>query len=1773
MAQKFQIEDKSTGKKAIVEYDGAAPTDAEMQSLIAQAFPQPAPTATVSAHAATQGHEIRAGTARSIVAAPASPHQDAAQLIAQRLATMQANLTAPPGQPGENPPDTNNWQNNTADALKAIEGVVAPAAKTAKDVGKAWALAELSMRSATLGNNGQLQSAPLPPSANNTAEFAGNAVSGIPKLGGGVVSAITAGVGMTSDAFSSGLHAIAGNADRFYADTYGQTHPDAQQQLLASEAQHNAAGQQQTDDAQQIGRSLVQGIKGGQHGGPAQTLEAFKYLGQGDFQKANEAATSVATMAGHHFLENPIDALAILAGGAGIAEATAGRLAAGADILSTQLLKSAAEATLKGDTKVAEAALSQAQKFQAASATLRSGARVAGRIASPLGNHMEADAKSRALTLDNQAEALHRRADLQAKQGDFHGAQQSLEQASQAQYEAYNLRTKAGVISPNTGTAPPPRMGPIRPGEDPVLPRPAMGDPIMTGQPNSPRIAAPIFTSTAAAEERAPSVQPPAEVTPPEAAGVTAIKPAEEPITPKPADEPSAPALRPAEKPAIAAPKPAEEAPVAGEVLPQEKAPPPLASPIRLTSAKNAPTLQKLPEGEFEPAASKAFTATTKVNGNEKHTQTNILIGKEDPNAAGGILPTHVVIAGNRSAAGAAPKASDPVWTVYPVDPNAARVIPSTSVGVGEHIATGLTRKAAIAMAKDLSGKPAAAAELVGAPAGASVPAGSFGTTERDLASPAKPNAVTPMARIEPAPIAGGDPKRLSQIILDLGKAVGNKVRLAKTGRGVAGTYTPGTASLKIKFAGDLDTTAHEIAHALDDLHGIVSDWAKPRMRSPFDTELEKFWHHGSVSNSGPRSTLAYKRAEGVAEWMRAYIVNPDAAIAAAPKFYEHVMTKIPSETLEAIHSFSNDVRQFAGLPASEKIGANVALTANAKPLTQRLQQALKGEGWDFETTALDKLQAAVQDALKPFVKAVEYARQIQGGTLLPEYDPILLARVHSGVVGKVLDIFDNGMINARNERVTPGGLKWLMEPFDQSSKAALEKDLSSTVAYMIGQRQIEKAGQIMAEARAVGAPGSPENLNAIAGAQMRVQRLTGVGGGMYSDLDVARAAIKEIEANPALAARVQEGAARYRQWADSLLDYQVQKGRMSQASVDAIRANNEHYVALQREMETIKPQGKGGGKLGSVGNIVNRFKGSTREIQNPYRILQDQTHAMIAEADRNAVMRSFRDLLVGKRGMYQGPPDNLAAIGRRAKVGDANTIKIIVDGKAEYWQFENGVHQALKGLGEAGIPDWMKPLAAIAGAGRGAITHAPGFLIRNVFRDAIERTLLSKHGGRPWDAAAKLNADDMEAFRLAGGDQAGHYMRSKEGYGKTLEAAIREMTADKSVKNIISTGGDFLKRYEDLAKSSELLNRMAEYKAAYKHATETLGYDEYNAQLYAAKSSRDLMDFAISGTWGKQINSVVPFTNAAVQGGANMLRLARTNPRAFLAKWGLYCVVPEMAVYAWNVAQGKDTLDEWRQLPAYQRDMFWNLKAGPDTWIRIPKGFELGVLASGVSRTLDLANGNKSAFEGYSGSAAKAFMPYDEQSLIGPFKPLVEDMANYDFFRGKSIIPSYEANLELSRRKGTEEAPRMSQALGKVFQSDPRKVDHFLRAQFGDVAKLGGSISDIGRPDRPAAGLNVLYSAAGLMTSSPAASAPDVQRVMDIAKSLGKPNPLKDQIAAYYGAATPTQRDQAARELRQAAKDLRPQYEQMQDDPPSPSGGAGRPHGPRRPSSHPPRR
>jgi hypothetical protein len=1019
--------------------------------------------------------------------------------------------------------------------------------------------------------------------------------------------------------------------------------------------------------------------------------------------------------------------------------------------------------------------------------------------------------------------------------------------------------------------------------------------------------------------------------------------------------------------------------------------------------------------------------------------------------------------------------------------------------------------------------------------------------------------ATLPTERIPVAPLPGGTEGETGQLIPTLAKSLARRIRVAKMKRGRLGQYEPSSTATSIRYQGDLATTSHEIGHDLDDAYGITPLFSSGQ----YDAELKPFWNLGTKIPASKPNAIVLRRQEGWAEFLRAMIGNPDETRTQAPKLAKVYDERLPTQVRTILGNYSDGVRRFAGLSPEEMVRSNVEMEAATR--TQRLRQDLAGTGYEFNTMGwADKLGSKIIDDLGRVTKGIETAKELRGiDRLLPQNDPAILIRNWFGwTEERFVDILANGVpiYDKYRERAT-GPFADIFESLDNSHADKLQADYRDTVALLLAERVGEKAGFIDAETQAK----IDQWDEAVADGRMKVERrdaavarlkkitearkgrLAGWGHGVYSDTEIAASAIENLKRDPERFARLQKTADAYRKWANATLRYNVDSGRMSEESFAQIKARNQQYAAMHRVASEIDPNyqtgGRAGGrKLGTPTETVQKFTGSTKKLGNPIVNLMMQTAAILREAERNAGVRAFTDILTSPRKMGEGTPIPLEQIGRRVKEGTKDAITVWVNGKPQAWQFEEGLHAELQALGK--LPMTPAVLRVPASILRWSVVHSPPFQIRNAIRDALERFRVSDVNSLPWDTLKGYTKEQLSDYLRAGG-ATGWYFHDRTRYALKLKETLDDLAKDETT--ILASFHSLRRGAERFYRGSELIGRMAEYRRAFVYGKEKLGYDDYNASLFAANKARGLMDFNTAGSWIRWVNQIIPFTNPSVRGVVRNLQAMQQHPGRFLAAWAASILIPKLIEYLWN-STGDDA-EEYRQLPDYQRDLFFNFKIAPNLWLRIPLGFEVAVWGGSVTRAIDYARGNKNAFDGHIGQLMRATLPLDETALAGPFRGIVQMALNYDLFRNQHIIPAWEEGKDV-RLRDTSRGSRLGQAVQQVLGVDARKVDFLLVESLGDLGRYIQEASNVGRAEkRPHTTADILRQVGAVFATSPAGQAKDVQAIFDTAQRAGMEQDkqvahLRGLLKQAYESPTDKERDALLKRVREYATRIRPLIE-----------------------------
>lgn len=1018
---------------------------------------------------------------------------------------------------------------------------------------------------------------------------------------------------------------------------------------------------------------------------------------------------------------------------------------------------------------------------------------------------------------------------------------------------------------------------------------------------------------------------------------------------------------------------------------------------------------------------------------------------------------------------------------------------------------------------------------------------GTEGIIEQASVQDRNSNLVTERIKPENRP-PNNTPKKLNQIIKDVADGLKSTLIYSRSSRrNSLGTYNSTNTLVRITRAGDIDTVAHELGHYLDDKFNLLGTIPNTKELNIL-RQIKWFSDRGG---SNPPSQLSkakkaeYLEREGLAEFVRAYVVNPTQSKLIAPELHNHFESTVNEETLSVLKKFSDDFLDFANASYSDQITSNIEESnlPQKNKVVEWLKRFKKEEG-KFGLTPFDSFTTQMLNSMHFSQKAFSFLVDMKGlSDLIPEKNFEILSRLFAGINGKVNRMLTTGLVDSKNNirKDSEGNamtVKWLFEGLDGTTEKTLKEDMDDVIRLLIAERTIEYVQKFG-----------------------RLNNLTGIGGGVNSDVNVAQGFLNDFNAlkssNEEKFNRITEGARRYREFADAGLKYAVEKGRLSESQYQIIKDNNQFYVSLARIQENspmeeaLAFENPAAGNISSVKDIIKKARGGSNVIQNPYISLLKNTVAIVRESDRNEVIQSFIEPLKNVREMGNGTPIDFAQIARPSKSGDKNTRTVFIDGEKEVWQFQQDIYNSLTSLEAAAKNPIIDFLALPGSLIRFTVTNFPTFALRNASRDTVSRLLVSRTGGKLSDLVH--NATDKEVFELYGGSQAGFYLVDKKAYQDTMQKAIEDIT---SKGGFVLNPMRIAKGYRKLLERGENLNRVAEFKSAFRKAKK-LGMDDYNSGLYAAYQARDLMDFAVAGHTMRVINRIVPFSNAGVQGLRRTGKAIKESPGAFALRTALYTVLPTVIFRAIVSKMGDD--DEYEELPSHQRDLFWNFKTPVtgDAWIAIPKPFEQGMTSSLVDRVISKSKGSETAFDGFSGSLIKTLMPFDEASMLGGFKPILEASVNYNMFTDRPIVSPWEEEKMMELRKGDSKASRISQTLTKGFDEvgwsvDPRKVDHVIKGYGTYMAEWGLAVGDIG-VEKTRFGFGV--SKTGFAKDVPMSNAVSVNAVYKLASELDKwRDPrikgLRNDIEKFMDLKDASERSKLSKEIYAKAKEIRFDFE-----------------------------
>lgn len=628
----------------------------------------------------------------------------------------------------------------------------------------------------------------------------------------------------------------------------------------------------------------------------------------------------------------------------------------------------------------------------------------------------------------------------------------------------------------------------------------------------------------------------------------------------------------------------------------------------------------------------------------------------------------------------------------------------------------------------------------------------------------------------------------------------------------------------------------------------------------------------------------------------------------------------------------------------------------------------------------------------------------------------------------------------------------------------------------------------------------------------VRAKRLLAEGRENLYNADMVDRAINYVNSKPELRKAFNQAHKEYQEFKRGLLDFSEEAGiidpearklwdqddyvplyRVSDET-DAITAPGGKSRSFVNQSSGIKTLKGGEGKVDIINNMIrnanhlvmssynNRVGQMVVDLANDIGMVEVPANFKPVDISNKAIKNALNDMGVGTTGMSKAMQDEYSKMFVKAAPQGKNIVSVMFEGKRKYYEVTDPtLMRAINQVGPRTVQTWMKFFSVPKMFLTRMVTSTPDFVIRNFTRDVVSnfaqqaettgrnspgRILADALTLRPLTKALKgaksalFVSPDIQAYRAAGGfsggydgarpDQLAHKLRNLHKPNSLLGAPVKAWHA-----------------YERVLEAGEIGTRMQVFNDV---LTKTGDITE------ATYQANDVMNFSRRGdsvVYNFLANSV-PFMNARVQGLDRMARGFKENKAAFTMK-ALMVTAASLALLSMN----HDDERYWA-LNESIRDNYWVIPTDGG-YVQIPKPFELGSLFGTIpERAYEAATRDDKVFWDRMGSMF--LNTFAMNPIPQSVSPIVEDVANKDFFTGFSIVSEGMKFKDAPDQAGAytrEFIKDLSKSLPDSFPDalrSPTRLQHLMEGYTGSMGQYVMSGVDSlyrimnDRPEMPAA-------------------------------------------------------------------------------------------------------
>jgi hypothetical protein len=555
------------------------------------------------------------------------------------------------------------------------------------------------------------------------------------------------------------------------------------------------------------------------------------------------------------------------------------------------------------------------------------------------------------------------------------------------------------------------------------------------------------------------------------------------------------------------------------------------------------------------------------------------------------------------------------------------------------------------------------------------------------------------------------------------------------------------------------------------------------------------------------------------------------------------------------------------------------------------------------------------------------------------------------------------------------------------------------------------------------------------------------------------------------------------------LLDYAAGNGLISKELAATLKAKYPDYVPVNRIFsegeEGVMRQTGGGRGIASQSSqsVVQRIKGSEREIESPLESLLAKTNDVFQQGERNKAAQqliAYKDL--------PGNPFGLREIEKGENTLGKSTVSAMIDGKKVTYETLPEIATAAKNLDAQQLGLLGKILTAPVRALRlGATGLNPSFVLANFSRDqvtafinanrALETSILNPTNflKAMWGS---LGHGELYQQLVRQGAHGTSFDIGRDAVKSTIGSIRSGRNLGSKIAYTVTNPSELLRATENIIGRTEDLTRIQVYKGTYDSLIKE-GRTAQDAAILAANEARNATtNFARSGSWGKVLNSTIPYLNAGIQGSRTLVRGLAQRPAQTTAKIVATVLFPTATIAAWNLSdpdrkKAYDDIQDYEKKgnliivppnPTQDDQGRWNV-------IKIPLTQEAAGLADLTRRGMEAAHGgNPVSFNEVAGELVHTGSSLDVstgRSLVSQLtpqavKPWIESQTNQNLFTGNPIIPDSQKDLPPDLQVGAHTSGT-ARVVGGALNTSPRIVENFIGTSTGGLGRVAVNAVDQG--------------------------------------------------------------------------------------------------------------